>query len=131
MPWTERMLAMLATGPKNREELIQAGMPLVPPGRAYREAYKRRNSVRRHRGVDQIEMKEPSDADFWSGARGVVYFSLQGLVWRGRVARDGDMFSIARDPVEGGVTFDREVHREAMKRHWVERKVKYGPTGKT
>lgn len=119
------MLELLATGPQQRETLMQAGMSLVPPGRAYRRAYMKRNTTRRLRDREPREMKAPTNRDFWTGAREIVNISLAMLVRGGRVVRVGDTYTLIRESRnEGGRVFDPERHREAMRRHWIERRNK-------
>lgn len=88
-PWTLAMLKELANGPQRYEDVLIAGVPLVPPGRAYRTALKRLNK----RAPKSIRVRrEPSDRLLLLGARAVVADSITGLKQQGRVATyfDGD-----------------------------------------
>lgn len=90
-PWYDRIVEVLADGEwHRREELIQAAIPLVPPGQAHRAAEKDR--VRRSQSPTRVRGDQATAIA--AGARRLVDEALRGLVRYGRVWRDGDRYQL-------------------------------------
>ena len=88
-PWTVRIFELLADGPRPLEFLIAEVRNMVPPGRAYRQAEKKRKSQQRRRvnKTDRhpVVRKATEDETIRTGQRQIVMDSVTALVGRGRL----------------------------------------------
>lgn len=95
-PWAEAIFKSLEEHePRTREELIQAGIGLVPPGRAYRRAEQNRIMIARTQGRT-VRPRAVSDQSILTGARHVVAMSLAQFVRSGRLIKEGDSYRVGR-----------------------------------
>lgn len=90
-PWMVKVHELLADGDwVDREELMAAAMPVVPPGKAERQAKVERNrqdAARRRRGDTVIPSNSKPSDPVAVGARIVVAHSLGTAVGQGRLER--------------------------------------------
>lgn len=90
-PWMVKIHQLLESGDwVDREQLVTAAMPLVPPGKAARQAKverDRQEAVRRRRGGPVIRANSRPSDQVAVGARIVVAHSLGTAVGQGRLER--------------------------------------------
>lgn len=106
-PWMVKIHELLADGGwHDREDLMAAAMPLVPPGKAERQAKverDRQDAARRRKGDPIIRANSKPSDPVAVGARIVVGHSLGTAVDQGRLQRrrlpDGRI-QIRRNPQE-------------------------------
>lgn len=93
-PWTTRVLEVLADGEWHTlEELVEAAGPLIPPGRATRQAHYSRDWQRARRRADgrpeasAAAREARTDGAEMTGRRQLIVASVNSLVRYGRVER--------------------------------------------
>lgn len=117
VPWTRRIFELLADGPLPLEYVIAEVRNMVPPGRAYRQAEKKRKqqAARRVNKTDRKAWVRPptEDETIRTGQRQIVMDSVTKLVRTGRLRYieghiEGDPRSLAlgREPETGGMSPD-------------------------
>lgn len=88
-PWMAKIYDLLADGDwHDRETLVTAAMPLVPPGKAARTAAadrERMHAARRRQGVAVIPSQSRRHDDQAVGARTKVTHSLSGAIRAGHI----------------------------------------------
>lgn len=89
-PWTVAMNTVLADGGWHaREDVIAAGVPLVPPGRAYRKGEMNRlhNKTRIGTPAPAVRAKGDESTAIKAGARQLVANCLSAAIARGELER--------------------------------------------
>jgi hypothetical protein len=89
-PWGKAIAEQLADGAwHDLEDLLELGMPLVPPGRAFRHGESDR-ARRRRDGVAGPRLTGDRTTSIANGARLIVRKAIRDLVRSGSAERDGD-----------------------------------------
>jgi len=120
VPWTVRIFELLADGPQSLEFLIAEVRNLVPPGRAYRQAEKKRRQQagRRVNKTDRKQWVRPptEDETIRTGQRQIVMDSVSKLVMTGRLEYvEGDRgryLKLGRPAEQGGMSDDHPLIRK-------------------
>ena len=113
VPWTTRIFELLADGPQPVEYLIAEVRNMVPPGRAYRQAEKKREQQAARR-VNKTDRKgwtrvPTEDETIRTGQRQIVMDSITKLVRTGRlryIERPVRLLELGRPAETGGMSPD-------------------------
>lgn len=90
MPWTQRVLDLLRSGPQPYEYLIAEAGSLIPPGRAFRETERnrKRNHEKRHSTPpNERKYAKDEEAIIRTGKRIIISNSILTWVREGRLVK--------------------------------------------
>lgn len=90
-PHAKLIMSMLAEGPRRKEEVIQAAMPLIQPGKAFRRGEEHRNRAyaqprKTPRKMSTRQERGPGDIRAINyGARDIVVGNISTSIAKGRL----------------------------------------------